>query len=121
MLCAPAFAVTIERPLQDAAQEQEAQRIFHELKCVVCEGQALGESDAPLAHQMREDIRAQVAQGKTQTQVLDYFRARYGARVLLDPPVERGTWLLWAAPLLLLAAGAFLLGRNLIRPAGRAR
>jgi cytochrome c-type biogenesis protein CcmH len=111
LLCVPAFAATIERPLPDPALERQAQHLFAELRCVVCEGQALAESDAALARQMRSEIRDMVAGGKSENDVLDYFRARYGDRILLNPPLGRATALLWLGPVLLLALGASILWR----------
>lgn len=104
-----AFAVTIEQPLADPAQEATAQATFRELKCVVCEGQALGESDAPLAQQMRAEVRGMVGEGKSEAEVLAFFRAHYGERILLNPPVEPVTFLLWLMPLILLLVGAGIL------------
>jgi cytochrome c-type biogenesis protein CcmH len=105
--------VTVEQPIKDPAQERIAQAVFHALKCVVCEGQALSESDAPLAHQMREEIRRMVAQGKSKAEVLDYFTARYGQEVLLSPPLSTSTVLLWLAPLVLVGFGAWITRRIL--------
>lgn len=99
------FAAKIEQPLPDATQEQTARTIFHELKCVVCEGQSLADSDATLAGQMRDHVRRLVREGKTEAQILDEFRQSYGDKILLTPPVEPTTILLWLAPLFLLAIG----------------
>lgn len=107
-----AQAATIEQPLPNAAQEQTARALFHELKCVVCEGQSLADSDAALAKQMRAHVRLMVAEGKTADEVLAFFRTRYGEQILLTPPVEGSTALLWVAPLLLLAVGGALVWRN---------
>ena len=105
------FAAKIEQPLPDAAQEQTARTIFHELKCVVCEGQSLADSDAALAGQMRDHVRDMVRDGKTESQILDVFRSSYGDKILLTPPVEPTTYLLWLAPLLLLTIGAMIVAR----------
>lgn len=109
----PAYAITVEQPISDPAQEAVAQEIFHSLKCVVCEGQALSESDAPLAHQMREEIRRMAREGKSKADILDYFTARYGQDVLLTPPLAADTLLLWLAPLLLVGFGAWIARRVL--------
>lgn len=113
----PAYALTLETPLPQPAQEQTARAIFRELKCVVCEGQALADSDAALAVQMRAQVRAMVAAGQSETEILNYFRARYGAAILLTPPLEAATWLLWFAPLLLLASGGWLIHRTTVKDA----
>ncbi len=86
--------------------------MFHELKCVVCEGQSLAESDADFAVAMRAHIRRMVGEGSSKQQVRDYFTARYGDRVLLNPPLNPATLLLWFGPLLLIFLGAIFLWRN---------
>lgn len=111
LIATPAFAVTIEMPLNNSAQEQRARAIFSDLKCVVCEGQALAESDAPLARDMRGQIRAMIEAGQSDAEILAFFVARYGKQVLLNPPFETATMMLWVAPLLLLLGGATLLIR----------
>ena len=105
-------AASIEQPLPDTREEQKARSIFHELKCVVCEGQSLADSDATLAAQMRDHVRRLVQEGKSEQQILDQFRDSYGDRILLTPPVEPTTMLLWLAPLLLLGIGGFVVYRT---------
>lgn len=111
-----AHAVTIEQPLDDPRLEQRARAVFSELKCVVCEGQALAESDAPLARDMRGHIRTMIADGKSDTEIFAFFVTRYGKQVLLNPPLETATILLWTAPLLLLLIGVLLLKRIVRHP-----
>jgi len=106
-----AHAAGLDQPLMNVAQEKSAHAIFRELRCVVCEGQSLAESDATLAVQMRAHVRTLVAQGKSEEEILSYFRARYGEQILLTPPMERHTALLWFAPLLLLGGGSYTVWR----------
>lgn len=106
------FATVIDQPLADAAQEQTARTLFHELRCVVCEGQSIAESNATLAAQMRDQVRARVAKGETNAEILARFHAAYGDSILMTPPVKESTLLLWLAPLVLLGAGALLLWRS---------
>lgn len=115
LLAMPAYAVTIEAPLSSAAQEQQAQHIIRQLKCVVCEGQALGESDAALAIQMRAEVRRMVGEQKSEQEILDYFVTRYGDQILLKPPLTATTFLLWLAPLLFVLIGACVIRRNLVK------
>lgn len=103
---------SIDQPLADGAQEQQARAIFHELRCVVCEGQSIAESNATLASQMRMHVRELVSKGKTNDAIFVEFRAAYGDQILLTPPVETYTLLLWLAPLLLLIIGATLVWRT---------
>lgn len=107
-----AHATVIDQPLPDAAQETHARNLFRELKCVVCEGQSLADSDAALAVEMRAYIRGMLRDKKTDDEILDYFRARYGDRVLMTPPFDQNTALLWASPILLLLIGVFFIRRT---------
>lgn len=107
-----AYAATIEKPMPDAAQEARARALFVELKCVVCEGQSLADSDATLARQMRERIREQLAEGKTDAEIVTFFRIAYGDRILMKPPVETTTMPLWLTPILLLVIGGWIVRRN---------
>lgn len=111
LFCVSAQAVTIEKKLPDAAQERVATRVIRQLNCVVCEGQALADSDATFAREMRAEIRRMAGEGQSEQELLTYFRTRYGTRILLTPPVERSTALLWLAPLFFLLAGGMFLWR----------
>lgn len=104
-----AVAMTLESHLNDPAQESVAQELFHELRCIVCEGQSLAESDAVLAQQMRAEIRRRVAAGDDATQVKDYFVRQYGTQILQRPPLMGSTIFLWAMPVLFILVGAWLL------------
>jgi cytochrome c-type biogenesis protein CcmH len=107
-----AQAFTPEPAMKTAPQEATAQQLFHALRCVVCEGQSLAESDATLARQMRSEVRRMVRDGKSEADILFFFQARYGDTILMSPPVERHTYLLWSAPLLFLLIGVVLLLRR---------
>jgi cytochrome c-type biogenesis protein CcmH len=109
-LAVPAAAVMPDEMLQDPAQEQRARALSKDLRCVVCQNQSIDDSDAPLARDLRVLVREQIAAGKTDVQVRDYVVERYGNFVLLKPPVEGDTLLLWAGPFaVLLFGGAGLL------------
>ncbi len=77
-----------------------------ELRCLVCQNQTLADSDAPLAADLRREVRELALAGKSDDDIRAYLTARYGDFVLYDPPVQPNTWLLWFGPGLLLAAGA---------------
>ena len=86
-----------------------------ELRCLVCQNQTLAESDAPLAVDLRREVRELAVAGKTDDEIRAFLTARYGDFVLYKPPVQRNTWLLWFGPFLLLGGGALLwwrIGRN---------
>ena len=120
MLLAPAalHAEPAPVPALSADQEQRADRLAHGLRCLVCQNQTLAESNAPLALDMRKLIRDQLAEGKTDAQVMRFFQDRYGDFVRYDPPFKPATWLLWLGPFALLALGFLVLARTLKRRAG---
>jgi cytochrome c-type biogenesis protein CcmH len=104
--------------LADPVLERRAEAIDAELRCLVCQNESIEESNAGLAHDLRLLIRSRLAAGDTDRQVLDYVVARYGIFVLLDPPFEPVTYLLWLTPpVLLLAAGGMLAWRSRRSPA----
>lgn len=105
-IAAPAAAVMPDEMLPDAAQESRARAISKDLRCVVCQNQSIDDSDAPLARDLRMLVREQITAGKSDAQVRDYVVARYGNFVLLKPPVEADTLLLWAGPFAVLLLGA---------------
>lgn len=102
---APAAAVMPDEMLADPAQEQRARAISKDLRCVVCQNQSIDDSDAPLAKDLRLLVREQITLGKSDAEVRDYVVARYGNFVLLKPPVEGDTLLLWAGPFAVLILG----------------
>lgn len=106
MLANPAAAVLPDEMLPDASQEARARAISKDLRCVVCQNQSIDDSDAPLARDLRLLVREQIAKGKSDAEVRDYVVARYGNFVLLKPPVEGDTLLLWAGPFAVLLIGA---------------
>lgn len=117
---AAASAATIDRPLQDPALETRALRLHQVIRCLVCQGQAIGDSNADLALDLRQLVRERLAAGDSDQAVLDYLHSRYGDFVLLEPPVNPATYVLWFGPPVLLVIGAatvFLYHRRNRRPA----
>jgi len=104
---------TADRPLSDPALEARARALMREIRCVVCQSQSIDESDAEIAAQLRNVVREQFAAGKSEDEIRDYLTARYGDFVLLKPPFNRSTLVLWLAPfalaLIALVAGVFTL------------
>lgn len=94
----------------DPQLEIQVHRLSTELRCLVCQNQTLADSDAPLAEDLRVEIREMAAQGKSDQEIIDYLVARYGDFVLYRPPVKATTVLLWAGPFMLLLAGLIGLG-----------
>lgn len=93
------------QPESQLSDEQRAYQLYNQLRCVVCEGQSLAESQAEIAVEMRKIIREQVAEGKSNQDILDYFTARYGEVIRQRPPVTPATYPLWLAPVALLLIG----------------
>jgi cytochrome c-type biogenesis protein CcmH len=96
------------RQLDDPREEARARALMEELRCLVCQGQSIADSNAELAGDMRSLVRERIAAGQSPSEIRDYLVARYGEWVTLRPPIEPLTWPLYAAPLLLLAIGAWM-------------
>ena len=100
------LAVQPEEMLKDPKLEARARELSRELRCMVCQNQSIDESEAPLARDLRLLVRERLTKGDTDQQVLDFLVARYGEFVLLKPPLESRTIILWALPPVALLAGA---------------
>ncbi len=101
----PAQAVKPDEMMANPALEARAREVSKELRCLVCRNQSVDDSDADLAHDLRVLVRERIAAGDSNDQVIAYVRSRYGDFVLLTPPFELGTALLWGGPLLILVLG----------------
>src|SRR5476651_229511 len=100
-----AFAVTPDEMLKDPALELRARDLSRELRCMVCQNQSIDDSEAPLAKDLRVLVRERLTKGDSDRQVLDFLVARYGEFVLLKPPLQLHTLLLWGLPPLALLGG----------------
>jgi cytochrome c-type biogenesis protein CcmH len=108
-------AVAPDEILKDAALEARARTLSRELRCLVCQNQSIDDSDAPLARDLRLLLRERLTKGDSDGAAMGYIVERYGTFVLLKPPVQTNTLLLWLAPLLLLAAMIAGFWRHLAR------
>ena len=99
----------------DPAIEQRMSEIASELRCLVCQNQTILESSAPLAVDLRNDIREQLKEGRSAREIMDYMVARYGDFVLYRPPLKATTLLLWLGPLLLVLTGLVVMFRKIAR------
>jgi len=113
----PAHAVRPDEMLPDSSLEARARDIGKELRCLVCRNQSIDDSDADLAHDIRVLVRQRLVAGDSDAQVIAYIRSRYGDYVLLKPPFQFDTWLLWGGPALILLTGLWVAGRYLRRQA----
>ena len=117
VLASAAMALDPSEMLEDPALEAKARELDHALRCVVCQSESVASSNATWAVEARQVIREQVAAGKSNAEVVDFFVERYGEFVLMNPRTSGSNWLLWAAgPLMLLIAMgigmAYLRGRS---------
>ena len=94
--------------LPDPAQEAAARALMATLRCLVCQGQSIADSDADMAASMRALVRARIQKGESPASIGAWLIDRYGDYVTYDPPLSAATWPLWAAPVLLLAGGALV-------------
>jgi cytochrome c-type biogenesis protein CcmH len=112
----PAFAQepppAPDRPLPDAAQEARAQALFRDIRCVVCQHEAISDSPAGVAADLRQLVREEIAAGRSDDQVKADLVRRYGDFVLFKPPVRGGTWLLWFGPATAVLLAALALWRS---------
>ncbi len=97
------------RELPDARQEAEAQMLMGELRCLVCQGQSIADSDAELAGDMRDLVRRRIAAGDKPSVIRSWLIQRYGTWISYRPSAEPAAWPIWIAPLLLLLIGVWLL------------
>jgi cytochrome c-type biogenesis protein CcmH len=111
----PALAVEPDEILADPALEARARHISAGLRCLVCQNQSIDDSNAPLARDLRLLVRERLKEGDSDDEVMRYVEARYGEFVLLRPPINARTLLLWLAPLLILLAALGLVARGLLQ------
>lgn len=115
LVASPAFADSQQPPaplanvqLKNPAQERQAQALMLTLRCVVCQGQSIADSNAEMAGDMRALVRTRIAAGESPETIRAWLIARYGDYVSYDPPLSALTAPLWITPLVLLALGAWL-------------
>ena len=111
----PAFAQSQLPPaeyadtqLADPRKEAEAKALMETLRCIVCQGQSVADSDADMAGDMRALVRRRIEAGERPNEIRAWLIERYGAQITFAPPVEPATWPLWGAPIVLLLLGAIL-------------
>ena len=94
--------------LPDPKQEARAQALMETIRCLVCQGQSIADSNAELAGDMRAMVRQRIAAGEKPEAIRAWLVQRYGSWVTYDPPLDRVTWLLWATPIMFLAVGLLI-------------
>jgi cytochrome c-type biogenesis protein CcmH len=101
------------RQLPDWRQEAKAQALMAELRCLVCQGQSIADSDAELAGDMRDLVRRRIAAGEKPSAIRAWLVQRYGTWISYRPTDEPAAWPLWFAPIVLLLVGAWLIRRRI--------
>ena len=101
------------RQLPDPKQEAQAQALMEQLRCLVCQGQSIADSDAELAGDMRDLVRRRIAAGEKPGATRAWLIQRYGTWISYKPTAEPSAWPLWLAPLALLFVGAWLIRRRI--------
>jgi len=101
------------RQLPDARQEAQAEALMEQLRCLVCQGQSIADSDAELAGDMRDLVRRRIAAGQKPDEIRAWLIQRYGTWISYKPTAEPAAWPLWLAPLALLLVGAWLIRRRI--------
>jgi cytochrome c-type biogenesis protein CcmH len=110
-------AMDADAKLSDPVQQEAYERLTHEVRCLVCQNQTIADSTAPLAADLRREIRQMIEAGRSEAEVKNFLLDRYGDFVLYKPRFIASTALLWLAPLLLLLVGGFALRRIILRRA----
>jgi len=106
LLSIPASAFKAEVKLADANQEVAAEKLFHEIRCLVCEGESLAESNAEMAFDMRALIRKKIAAGENTKDIKQMLVANYGEQILQNPQISTKTYFLWFFPAFMLIIAA---------------
>ena len=108
---ASVHAMDIDDPFPDPERQALYERLMSEVRCLVCQNQTIGDSNAPLAADLRREIRGLVEAGRTEPEIQTFLLDRYGDFVLYRPRLTASTALLWFAPAILLIIGGFALWR----------
>ncbi len=114
----PALSIDAERAFEDPAMQARYETLTRELRCLVCQNQTIADSNATLAQDLRREVRELMTEGRSDDDIRTFLTDRYGDFVLYKPPVTARTYLLWAAPALLLLGGlgaAFMVIRRRAR------
>ena len=101
-----------DRQLPDPNEEAQAQALMEQIRCLVCQGQSIADSDAELAGDMRDLVRRRIAAGQKPDSIRAWLVQRYGTWISYRPTAEPAAWPLWIAPLALLIVGAWLIRRR---------
>ncbi|WP_053332445.1 cytochrome c-type biogenesis protein [Candidatus Jidaibacter acanthamoebae] len=102
------FASAFEAILVDPRQEMRAKSLFTLIRCTQCKGQSIKDSNAKIALIIRQNVRKQIEDGKTDAEILEFLEARYGEEINMNPKINKKNIILWVLPLLMLLIGGYL-------------
>ena len=119
LLMVPALAAPVADTFSNPITEARARDLQRQLRCLVCQGESIDESGSPFAADVRHLVRQQIAEGQSDRQIEDFLVVRYGDFILMKPPVQPNTWLLWLAPFLVLGAGGTVAWMTVKKAASR--
>jgi len=114
----PSRAFVVET-FPDPALEARARNLQRQFRCLVCQGESVDESNSDFSADIRHLVRQQIVQGKSDQEIEDFLVARYGDFILMKPPVQSDTWLLWLAPFLVLGVAGSVAWVTVKRAASR--
>jgi cytochrome c-type biogenesis protein CcmH len=117
---ATADTTAVADSFSNPATEARARDLQRQLRCLVCQGESIDESGSPFAADVRHLVRQQIASGRSDQQIEDFLVARYGDFILMKPPLQSDTWLLWLAPFGVLGAGGAVAWWTVKKAAARA-
>jgi cytochrome c-type biogenesis protein CcmH len=117
---ATADAAAVADSFSNPATEARARDLQRQLRCLVCQGESIDESGSPFAADVRHLVRQQIAAGRSDQQIEDFLVTRYGDFILMKPPLQSDTWLLWLAPFAVLGAGGGIAWWTVKKAAARA-
>jgi cytochrome c-type biogenesis protein CcmH len=115
LVTSAALAIDTEAAFPDAARQARYDKWIHELRCVQCQNAAIADSPVGLASDLRRQVREMIAAGQTDEQIKSFMTERYGDFVLYDPPLTARTYVLWAAPGLLVLIALGVAARVIVR------
>jgi|TARA_B100001250_G_scaffold110998_1_gene93742 cytochrome c-type biogenesis protein CcmH len=99
------FGIDQELAFEDPALQSTYQELVNEIRCLVCQNQTIADSTAPLATDLKREIRSMIEEGGTKNDVIIFLTDRYGDFVLYNPPFQTNTLVLWSAPIIFLLFG----------------
>ena len=113
LMLGTAWAIDPESPFEDPELEAEYQALIDEVRCLVCQNQTIADSNAPLAADLRREIREMMGEGAGRSEVVEFLVARYGEFVLYRPRFQPSTWALWGGPAFFVILGMVVFARVL--------